>query len=784
MNRRADRPGVASWSWSSAGAIGFSLLATIAACGVYGGFFDGDGYRPPLAAASLSGALTGWLLFVCRSRWSRWRGGLAGAGVVGSGLLTLIVVVRTMGDHDEPRSGSPILREGTAFTHDLTGGWARMLTVMLPADVDADLLTTPAVVTWLSAFCAATLALRPTTRLAAGLPPLVAFGIALLLVAPEPGTYLMPATILAGAVGLLLIGRAPGTPFVRATSQGADQSVTRARRVRAVAYLALVLASALAAGALIPAPVEHERLDPRRWYAPRVELPDAATPLARIVAERQEKPARPLFTVSLRGPGAARVQRVRSVTLEEYDGSVWRTHQTFTATTGTIPVDPALASDASVTARVFLHQFAGPFLPTVGNTTHVVMRGEDTEGRLAMGAESGSLLLPNVSSTHGEYELTARIPSPVDDQPRVGADVAAYTPPPDTPDALAETARNHVANRDTPRARLAALQEYVRSLPEDDQAPPGTTYRQLVDLTGTSPDIATGGNVAQHAALLAVLARSQGFSARVAVGYRLRPPVGGSTTVTTADATTWVEIRTERFGWVAFDAEGRTTVPPRTTREPVPPSTRVVPPSAPPSPPSAGPGASSRNGYPSSHAVTRVLIATMWLLVASAVAGIGSAALAVSALKARRKRVRRRARCPRDRILGAWLEVRDCHTDRGLVLPTGATALELVAHLREMPLRIDRPDRRAYLEAFEQMAAMISDVVYSDDPVEPRRVARAWTLERDIRYRLLPRRRSRIRVRLTPRSLRRLPRAHDGRRGRHRTDEPLTARPDPSTGVP
>src|SRR5204863_4579706 len=64
-------------------------------------------------------------------------------------------------------------------------------------------------------------------------------------------------------------------------------------------------------------------------------------------------------------------------------------------------------------------------------------------------------------------------------------------------------------------------------------------------------------------AAFAVLARDQGFPARVAVGYLLRPQArsGDTYTVTTADAHAWAEVDMTGYGWVSFDPTDFTVRP-------------------------------------------------------------------------------------------------------------------------------------------------------------------------------------------------------------------------------
>jgi hypothetical protein len=70
----------------------------------------------------------------------------------------------------------------------------------------------------------------------------------------------------------------------------------------------------------------------------------------------------------------------------------------------------------------------------------------------------------------------------------------------------------------------------------------------------------------QFASAMAVMLRTVGVPARVAVGFTAGIDDGGSRTITTSDAHAWVEAWFPRFGWTAFDPtplnDGRTIDPP------------------------------------------------------------------------------------------------------------------------------------------------------------------------------------------------------------------------------
>src|SRR5206468_4133692 len=75
--------------------------------------------------------------------------------------------------------------------------------------------------------------------------------------------------------------------------------------------------------------------------------------------------SRTLFTVQFMGdPGA--VDRVRTAALDDYDGTLWTSEDTFLVAGHTLPKDPNLDHPRLVGARVSIHDLTGPYLPVVG----------------------------------------------------------------------------------------------------------------------------------------------------------------------------------------------------------------------------------------------------------------------------------------------------------------------------------------------------------------------------------------------------------------------------------
>jgi transglutaminase-like putative cysteine protease len=124
--------------------------------------------------------------------------------------------------------------------------------------------------------------------------------------------------------------------------------------------------------------------------------------------------------------------------------------------------------------------------------------------------------------------------------------------PTDLPERVKDEARRVTAGVPSPYDRAKGIETYLRGFPYDltvEAAPPGrdTVDYLLFDLKR--------GYFDYQATAMAVMLRSLGVPARVAIGYVLDPEQAAETTysVTKADAYSWVEVFFPRYGWVTFN---------------------------------------------------------------------------------------------------------------------------------------------------------------------------------------------------------------------------------------
>jgi transglutaminase-like putative cysteine protease len=659
--------------------------ATVAITGlVYGGFFAGQGYLPPLVAAAGGAAAVAAL-----AAWRRWRVIWTSlAAILGLALLATWAIAWSTLDR-----GLPTARTATALGPDLLHGWARMLTVSLPADPTGALLATPVAVTWVASFVAVTLVLRTRAMFTALLPGVLALGVSLVLTAGQAGLN-VPVTVAFMLAGLLLIlVRAIRTDTAGTDTAGTDTAgmdtvdragaarTSRGRLVRigfGLPVVATFTALGVAGAGLVPL-ATTDRFDPRTVVPLRFDTGDTLTPLVTLKSQLRQQPARPLFTVRVQDAAGIPLDRVRTAALDRFDGAVWTSDDRYLAAGRTLAPDPSLTGSRRARIHVDIEGLPGPYLPVVGWPVRVGATGvgfSDTSGVLVSSGSLPGLGYDLVGEVRSREGLDSAVPSIVDGASR-------YTAlPPGLPPEVAAVAAQLTAPAARPYAKLTAIEGYLRKLPYSLEARPGHSYDAIRRLFGSNPQDRVG-YAEQYASAFAVLARSQGFPTRVAVGYLLRPGErrGDTYRVTTADAHAWPEVYLAGHGWVSFEPTDFTVVPNPPTKQP---------PTAP------APGANGA-GTPNtgSHAIedpnlgngrgttgSRVLSGSLLGLVV--LAGTVVVLILAVLLEKRRRRWRRRRGGGRNaRVIGAWRDTADRLVEHGVRVPASMTAREVADHAEQ-----------------------------------------------------------------------------------------------------
>lgn len=242
----------------------------------------------------------------------------------------------------------------------------------------------------------------------------------------------------------------------------------------------------------------------------------------------------------------------------------------------------------------------------------------------------------------------------------------------------------------------------------DLRTAPGSSGDALVDFLVTGKR----GYCEQFASAMAIMLRSLGVPARVAVGFTAGTGDAGTRVITTADAHAWVEAWFPGAGWIPFDptplTDGRAVLPRYLERIPIPATDdtapRVQPSSAPATPSPRLPTAAAPGGVPADGGMatgTRIGLATAGVLVLALLGGLAPLAIRESR---RARRMRLVAAGGAGAASAAWEEVLAESADRGLSVPPGQTVRSTARWLaREHGL--DEPGReglRALIRAVER----------------------------------------------------------------------------------
>ena len=682
----------------------------------------------------------------------RWPTGVSVAlSVLGFGLVGVFAVFRSTLDH-----GVPTLDTLGQLGGGVVVGWARMLSTNLPADPVGALVIVPALVTWLAATVSTVVVLRTRTVLAPALAPAAAFGIGLVFTSDRPvDNVVLVAVLLVELLLLALLRAGAADPLAR--SAGLRASV--GRLLFGLPVVLVVAAAGVAGVHYLPVATGQDRFDLRDVVPVNLDIGDSISPLVTLKAQLRA-PTQDLFTVRVGGADTG-VDRIRTVALDNYDGALWSSRDKFLLAGHTLPAGTDVVDTRRVSIDVTISGLTGPYLPEVGLPVTVAA------SRVGYSPDSGTLATDAPSITGMSYALTADVPRRdglADAVPSVAGDAAHDTGlPPGLPTEMQAKGRELAGAVARPYAKLLAIQDYLRRLPYSLNTRPGHSYDALRRLF--SSNLADqAGYAEQFAAAFAVLARSQGFPTRVAVGYLLNPAHrhGDTYTVTSHDAHAWPEVNLAGYGWVAFEP----TDPRHHAASPTRQQKQQTTASSGNDPAAAGKG-STPTEDPSLPTVggsgITVLDWALWVLVGLGVLVV-LIPVAVTVEKIRRRR-KRRSGSRAARIIGAWEDTVDRLVESGLPVAGSSTATEVARQAHE------RLGARA--GAVAVLAPLVVTAAYS--PIEPDEsvVGQAWQLNARVRRELRGTRRPLRRITgwLDPRPL--FARRRDDRR-RRRVFDALT----------
>jgi TgpA N-terminal domain/Transglutaminase-like superfamily len=565
-----------------------------------------------------------------------------------------------------------------------------------PAPALDSLMTASVVAVWTAATASHALAVRSHSPILALLPPAALVGFADVVVddGARPGYAL--AFLLAAIAVLFGSGIArlevwgPLIPWIgatrrRVTAMGGATGRWARRLALGAAAVALVVPG------ILPGFGGRGLLD----LEPGTENV-SVTPIVDIRPALLRNPPATLFTVRAEEPAYWRM-----LSLDTFNGQVWSAGD-YTGSQGRVVSGTATLTSVDTPGSFLLEQdvqiveLAEPWLPAAFEPVEV--RFDITEeGGSAVHDEESEMLVRRIDTHPGyRYGVVSRIsrPDPADlDSAFISRSLSGYSDylqlPDNLPPRIEELARE-IAGDGTAYRKVLAIQDYLRTFTYDERAPRGHGTNHILNFLLETQT----GFCEQFAGTMAVLVRSLGYPARVAVGFLPgEQDESGRWVVTTEHIHAWVEVLIPGYGWLAFEPTPRGDNPvdplywdPGRVEAPNDPEPSRIPqfeagatqgagqqavePEAPASPvPAVAPPAERRSPW---------LRLVLGLLTLGAVAAVGIPA----GKRLARHLAIRGARTPKERVAAAWRAFEIGATDLGLGRRPGETVAEYRARLR------------------------------------------------------------------------------------------------------
>ncbi|WP_157127072.1 transglutaminaseTgpA domain-containing protein [Cnuibacter physcomitrellae] len=576
--------------------------------------------------------------------------------------------------------------------------WKDVLTLQAPVGGFPSTLVVPFLSTLVASVMAITFAVRFRRAAAWALLP----ATALLVTAIVFGTKETAAPLVQGLVfaGVALgwwawrrfENRAEAAAGTAVTDSTKDAARLRSVRLATGAGLLVVaMGVGLTAAAVTPMSTRDVLRD---QIVPPLDLHDYASPLVGFRKYVRDDKDVTLFTVKGLPDGA----RVRLATLDQYDGIVYNVagdgssgSGTFSRISDTIPSSGAQGQSASIDVTV--DDYSGVWIPDAGYLDSFQFEGpraQDLAESLHYNSVTGVALTTLGLQSGDSYSFDTVIPAKPNDEQleRKGIDQLSLPKSNGVPDEVTALAIQFAGEAQSPIAEVRNIETslsqggfFSHGLEGEATSRAGHGAERIASLVGADQMI---GDDEQYAVTMALMVRSLGMPARVVMGFYPKEYAGqdAEQPITGDDVHAWVEVPFQGVGWVAFDpTPPEDQVPLEEAPKPKSdPKAQVLQPPPPPQEPAELPPDIRTDDTDQDPIVTTDWT---WVLVLGIGGGILVLALLLLApvvliglLKARRRKQRRFAPVPADRVSGGWDEIVDRAGDFGTRSPRGVTRRE------------------------------------------------------------------------------------------------------------
>ncbi|MFL6065478.1 MAG: transglutaminaseTgpA domain-containing protein [Friedmanniella sp.] len=518
---------------------------------------------------------------------------------------------------------------------------------------------------------------RPAWALA---PPATLFLVPALGLGTDTGlmSFLLVAL---GYLGILVADGLNGTSrWTRGLSRDSAESVGATPVVwRAASLIGLpTLASTLVLGAVLPTfNLSGLGFGSGTGGNGPLQLTDPSLDLRRNLNQPQNKE---VIDYQTDAPGGL---YLRLASLPLFNAQGWSNVQIRLNSGDQMPQVPGLSTtpDRQFTTRISVRDFRSQYLPMPYAPRSFEAAGDwryDANSLTVVNGDNRAEALANLTYTVRSVDVAPE-PDALDDA-ATGAPVdesVTGNVPSDLPDDLVQLSKQVIQDADTPAAKAAAIQAYLRSsrFTYSVEPLPGSGYRALENFLLRD----RRGYCEQFATAMAMMARVADIPSRVSVGFLPGRRDGNTWRVSIRDMHAWPELYFAGYGWVRFEptpAVQTGSAPPWTLQNTDNPSDS----------PSDVPSASATESAPAPSAAptdvpteqTAAQDTTGSFPWARTLIGTG-AGLLVLALLAAPATIRKRRRGARlsgdqladDQVEAAWAEIRDTVLDYGGSWPSG-----------------------------------------------------------------------------------------------------------------
>jgi hypothetical protein len=540
----------------------------------------------------------------------------------------------------------------------------------------------------------------------------------------EDGRQWAVAFFLMAFMFLLLTSRAPGWATETRTDSASAVGLAPGTLTMAGTALALSLFLPQLLPGFRAAPLVSI---PGRAPASRVEV----SPMTQIRPRLALTPNLPVFEVRAPLPPQGISFYWRLLALDQYSGEAWHSAADYRSTGGGITSsEGARGRTVEVTQSFRISALGGPWMPAAFQP--ISIEGADAQ----FDPRGSSIVTPERLATGLRYTIVSAVPNPTVDAlkaARPPTSLRGYRGLSGVQPEIGALATQLTKDKATQYEKVVAISDHLRKFRYDERVPPGHSGSELRRFLFQTK----AGYCEQFSGAMAVLVRSIGIPARVAVGF-LPGDYDGPTgiyQVRTKHAHAWTEVYFDRIGWVPFEPTPRDIAVPAgyatTVQAPAPapapePEPAVPPPAAAESPEPASPPATQPDAgvtQPESRRIRIPLAA--WIAIAVLMVAILALGTLALVKKNKRRSFYRTDRPPPERIRLAFMDIEAGAADLAHRWEPAETPSEFASKLQST-MDLDRTSTRGLVEGYQQS-------IYGADGTSPELAQQAAAAARRLR---------------------------------------------------